>query len=165
MNSEKTNISENTAEKKPPTEVPTYLKHKPIYAINRYYQIDGHYKNNTDVCGISVGRAQWSANEFISSVKVFRYVNNRWSRQSEETTLTRAIDMAMLVIKTLDHVYNGKDMGKINSEFASLDIKKMTDNEELVKALNKYLNNEDNKCDIEAHIYRLEKALLSYRNK
>ena len=141
MNLEKANISENTAEKKPPTEVPTYLSHKPIYAINRYYQIDGQYKNDTDVCGISVGRAQWSANEFIPSVKVFRYVNNRWSRQSEETTLTRAIDMAMLVIKTLDHVYNGKDMGKINSEFASLDIKKMTDNEELVNALNEYLNN------------------------
>ncbi len=143
--------------------VPTYLKHKPIYAINRYWQIDGHYKNNTDVCGISVGKAQWSANEFIPSVKVFRYVNNRWSRQSEETTLTRAIDMAMLVIKTLDHVYNGKDMGKINSEFASLDIEEMTDNEELVNALNEYLNNEDNKCDIEAHVDRLEKALLSYR--
>ena len=73
--------------------------------------------------------------------------------------------MAMLVIKTLDHVYNGKDMGKINSEFASLEIETMKNSEELVNALNEYLNNEDNKCDIEAHIDRLEKALLSYRNK
>lgn len=145
--------------------VPNYLLHKPIYAINNYHRIDGHYKNDTDVYGISVGKAQWDDTKFIPSVKVFRKKNNRWSRQSEETTLTRAIDMAMLVIKTLDHVYNGKDMGKINSEFASLDIKKMTDNEELVNALNEYLNNEDNKCDIEAHIDRLEKALLSYRNK
>lgn len=145
--------------------VPDYLKHKPIYAINNYHRIDGHYKNDTDVYGISVGKAQWDDTKFIPSVKVFRKKNNRWSRQSEETTLTRAIDMAMLVIKTLDRVYNGKDMGKINSEFASLDIEKMTDNEELVNALNEYLNNENNKCDIEAHIDRLEKALLSYRNK
>lgn len=145
--------------------VPNYLLHKPIYAINNYHRIDGQYKNDTDVYGISVGKAQWDDTKFIPSVKVFRKKNNRWSRQSEETTLTRAIDMAMLVIKTLDHVYNGKDMGKINSEFASLEIETIKNSEELVNALNEYLNNEDNKCDIEAHIDRLEKALLSYRNK
>ena len=145
--------------------VPTHLKHKPIYAINNYHRIDGQYKVNTDVYGISVGKAQWDDTKFIPSVKIFRKKNNRWSRQSEETTLTRSIDMAMLVIKTLDHVYNSKDMGKINSEFASLEIETMKNSEDLVNALNEYLNNEDNKCDIEAHIDRLEKALLSYRNK
>lgn len=50
--------------------IPDNLKHKPIYVIENYAAIDGHYKNDTDVKGISVGRAQWCTNEFVPSVKV-----------------------------------------------------------------------------------------------
>lgn len=41
------------------TEIPHWLKHKPIYAIKSYEQADGFYKNDTDVIGLSLGKAQW----------------------------------------------------------------------------------------------------------
>ena len=56
------------------TEIPGWLKHKPIYAIKRYEQVDGFYKNDTDVIGLSLGKAQWCDNDFVPSVKVWRDV-------------------------------------------------------------------------------------------
>lgn len=91
-----------------PKEIPTNLTHKPIYAINDYEKIDGNYKTNTDVVGISIGKAQWDENNFVPAVKVWRY-KNRWSRQSEETTVTRALDMATLVVNVLNKSYNNVD--------------------------------------------------------
>lgn len=94
------------------TEIPGWLKHKPIYAIKRYEQVDGFYKNDTDVIGLSLGKAQWCDNDFVPSVKVWRDVKvkgtNRYkiSRQSEETTLTRALDLAMLVVRVYDGFVN-----------------------------------------------------------
>ena len=60
-----------------PKEIPTNLTHKPIYAINDYEKIDGNYKTNTDVVGVSIGKAQWDENNFVPAVKVWRY-KNRW---------------------------------------------------------------------------------------
>lgn len=48
-------MSDNRIEK-----IPTHLKHKPIYGIENYSEIDGQYKNNTDAVGLSLGKAQWS---------------------------------------------------------------------------------------------------------
>ena len=144
--------------------VPDYLSHKPIYAINNYHRIDGQYKGDTDVYGISVGKAQWD-NNLIPSVKIFRYKEDkkRWSRQSEETTLTRALDMATLVIKVLDKTYNGRDFEDIVTPFGKIGVDTMADNN-LIEKLNCYLCNKENKADIEAHIDMLEEAIGAYLN-
>lgn len=146
--------------------VPEYLSHKPIYAINNYHRIDGQYKRDTDVYGISIGKAQWDSN-FIPSVKIFRYKGDkkRWSRQSEETTLTRALDMATLVIKVLDKTYNDKDFEDIVTPFGSIGVDTMLTSNNLIEKLNDFLCDKDNKADIETHICMLEKALAAYRNK
>ena len=60
--------------------VPVNLKHKPIYAINEYAAVDGYYKNNTDVVGISIGKAQWKSDDFIQQEGVLlwqTFVNMR----------------------------------------------------------------------------------------
>lgn len=142
-------------------EAPTNLTHKPIYAINDYDKIDGYYKNKTDVHAISIGKAQWSADKIIPSVKVWRKNNGRWSRQSEETTLTRALDMAMLVVRVLDKYYNSKDFTAINSVYGKLEIERMkVDDLSIVKEFNDFLD--ENKDDIEEHIKLLHNALTSY---
>lgn len=59
--------------------VPTHLKHKPIFVLDDDYKsIDGNYKNDSDVVGLSLGKAQWTdKNEFVPSVKVWR--RKKWS--------------------------------------------------------------------------------------
>lgn len=37
---------------------PWDLKHKPLYSVDYYGEIDGHYKADTDVQALSFGRAQ-----------------------------------------------------------------------------------------------------------
>lgn len=146
--------------------VPDYLSHKPIYAINNYHRIDGQYKGDTDVYGISVGKAQWD-NNLIPSVKIFRYKEDkkRWSRQSEETTLTRALDMATLVVKVLDKTYNGRNFEDIVTPFGKIGVDTMSTDNSLIEELNRYLCNKENKADIETHVSMLEEALVSYLNK
>lgn len=165
MSSEKANTFENTKENKPPTEVPTYLSHKPIYTIDNYAPIDGHYKGDTDVVGLSLGKAQWDKENFVPSVKVFRYTNGRYSRQSEETTLTRAIDMATLILMVLDKSYNGKEFKDNINMFGNVISVKEKPSNNLVDELNDYLKDDKNKADLEAHIEWLEKTLAEYRNK
>ncbi len=142
-----------------PKEIPTNLTHKPIYAINDYEKIDGNYKTNTDVVGISIGKAQWDKNNFVPAVKVWRY-KNRWSRQSEETTVTRALDMATLVVNVLNKSYNDVDFSPYSSVFGKVPIEQVAKNQNLVQELNEYLK--ENKDDIESHIEWLKKALDNY---
>ncbi|MBO5837105.1 MAG: hypothetical protein J6Q92_04350 [Oscillospiraceae bacterium] len=139
--------------------IPTYLSHKPIYAINGYAAVDGYYKNDTDAVGISVGKAQWDNKKVVPSVKVWRY-DNRWSRQSEETTLTRALDMAMLVIKVLDKHYHGKDLEAINSIYGVLKVDEMECDPAIKAEFGAFLD--ANKEDIDAHIRILHTTLESY---
>lgn len=143
------------------TKIPTNLKHKPIYAINEYAAVDGYYKNNTDAVGISIGKAQWKSDDFIPSVKVWRKSNKKWSRQSEETTITRALDMAMLVISVLNNHYNGRNFKKIQSIYGSLEIERMNCNPSLIKELNDFLDT--HKDDIEQHIDILYDAIIAYK--
>lgn len=71
---------------------PTNLGHKPIVSID-------HYNDGTDAQALSVGKAQYDNNEI--SAKVFRYVNHRWSRQSEELPLGRLIELNNTVLKSI----------------------------------------------------------------
>lgn len=147
---------------KKPTLVPENLTHKPIYAINGYAAVDGYYKNDTDAVGISVGKAQWDNKTVVPSVKVWRY-KNKWSRQSEETTLTRALDMAMLVIKVLDMHYHGKAFEAVNTIYGTLKVDEMECDPSIKAELAAFLN--VNKEDIDAHIHILHAALNSYLEK
>ena len=144
--------------------IPDNLKHKPIYVIEDYANIDGQYKGeeNTDVKGLSIGKAQWDSKEFVPSVKVWRK-RNRWSRQSEETTLTRVLDMATFTIKVLDKYYNEQDIESIDTVFGSVEIQER--NEELEKELKEYLQKEQNKKDLNTHIDILYQALNRYKEE
>lgn len=147
--------------------IPTYLKHKPIYVINRYAKIDGFYKNDTDVIGLSLGKAQWSGDNFVPSVKVWRDVKvedkncYKISRQSEETTLTRALDMAMLVVCIYDICVNN-DRKYINDNiietiFGNLKIETFGDNS-LIDELKNFFKGE-NSIDIKSHIEILKEVI------
>jgi hypothetical protein len=70
------------------------LKHKPVYLLP-YRDYDGPYAGDTDCIFLSVGWAQYDPRSL--SVKTLRYVGDRWSRQSEELPLHRAIDAIILV--------------------------------------------------------------------
>ena len=144
--------------------IPDNLKHKPIYVIEDYANIDGQYKGeeNTDVKGLSIGKAQWDSKEFVPSVKVWRK-KKRWSRQSEETTLTRVLDMATFTIKVLDKYYNEQDIESIDTVFGSVEIQER--NEELEKELKEYLQKEQNKKDLNTHIDILYQALNRYKEE
>lgn len=78
--------------------LPEHLSHKPVYAMS-YINFDGIYIGKTDVRYISVGLSTW--NPADASIKVFRYVNNRWTRQAEELPLHRIIDMTLFLALTI----------------------------------------------------------------
>ena len=75
-------------------DIPQNLQHRPFYVLP-YEDLDGYYAGNTDAKFISMGLSQWDNSEV--SVKVLRYddKNKKWSRQSEELPIHRAIDMAL----------------------------------------------------------------------
>lgn len=145
--------------------VPTHLKHKPIFVLDDDYEsIDGNYKNDSDVIGLSLGKAQWTdKNEFVPSVKVWRRKNDRWSRQSEETTLTRALDLATMVIKIVDSLENNRNIEPIITLYGSLKIKEVANAKYLKNCLKEYLEQQDNNNDIKAHIDLLYDALRVYK--
>ena len=147
------------------TDIPTWLKHKPIYVIKRYDKVDGFYKNDTDVIGLSLGKAQWSKENFVPSVKVWRDVKNddtmqyRISRQSEETTLTRALDLALLVVRVYDSCANNKPIDNeiIQTVFGNLTIETVG-NDNLIDELKSFLT-EENLIDLKKHIEILKDAI------
>lgn len=91
---------------------PMHLTHKPIIATVDARTADDpeHDGNWTDVRSLSIGKAQWNdPNAF--SVKVWRNVDGRWTRQSEEVPLHRALDLAILVITTMIEERSGAFAG------------------------------------------------------
>lgn len=74
------------------------LGHRPFFALP-YDLFDGIFAGNTDTIYLSVGLAQYDQNDV--SVKSMRFVNNQWSPQAEEVPVHRAVDMAILVAKTV----------------------------------------------------------------
>ena len=147
------------------TEIPTWLTHKPIYVIRRYNDIDGLYKGESDVIGLSLGKAQWCDDNFVPSVKVWRDVYNeqkhnyKISRQSEETTLTRALDLATLVVNIYDAYANNKPINEqfIETVFGNISIDTVG-TDELLKQLKGFLTKE-NLSDIKSHIKILKKSI------
>jgi hypothetical protein len=53
----------------------------------------------TDAKALSIGSAQYDENKL--SLKVWRYVEDRWSRQSEELPIYRNLDLSILFLAAL----------------------------------------------------------------
>ncbi|HOX27060.1 MAG TPA: DUF6530 family protein [Candidatus Krumholzibacteria bacterium] len=84
--------------------IPTTLKHKPVICCENYANIDGRFAGDTDAQGLSLGLAQWNDRGNVEiSAKVWRFTGEKWSRQSEELPLHRALDLAILIARTLAH--------------------------------------------------------------
>ena len=86
--------------------IPTTLKHKPVFVVENYSEVDGREaQNNSDAKGLSLGLAQWNDRGRIDvSAKVWRYTGEKWSRQSEELPLHRVLDLALLIVGTKKHL-------------------------------------------------------------
>ena len=83
---------------------PKHLGHKPLVSVDHYDQIDSEFKPSTDAKALSIGRAQY--NHKYLSMKVWRFVNGHWSRQSEELPIHRNLDLTILLLHVLA---NGAD--------------------------------------------------------
>lgn len=80
--------------------IPTQLKHKPVVRADGYDRIDGKYAGNSDAKGLSLGLAQWNDRGKLDiSAKIWRNSGGKWSRQSEEMPMHRALDLAILICK------------------------------------------------------------------
>ena len=84
--------------------IPTNLKHKPVIQIENYENIDGKYAYDTDAKGLSLGLAQWNDRGKVDiSAKIWRHSGEKWSRQSEEMPMHRALDLAILICQVSVH--------------------------------------------------------------
>ena len=80
--------------------IPVTLKHKPVVVSENYENIDGRNAYRSDAKGLSLGLAQWNDRGKVDiSAKVWRYTGEKWSRQSEELPLHRALDLAILICR------------------------------------------------------------------
>lgn len=85
--------------------IPTTLKHKPVYTIENYEDFDGRDDLYNDAKGLSLGLAQWNDRGRIdASAKVWRYTGEKWSRQSEELPLHRVLDLTLLILSAKNHM-------------------------------------------------------------
>ena len=76
-------------------QIPTNLKHKPVFVAEDYANIDGRYAYDSDAQGLSLGLAQWNDRGRVDiSAKVWRHTGEKWSRQSEELPLHRVLDQS-----------------------------------------------------------------------
>ena len=83
---------------------PKNLKHKPILEVADYDAIDGHRAHSSSAKSLSLGVAQWNGGLGTElSAKVWRMVDGRWSRQSEELPLNRVIDLATLICESMQY--------------------------------------------------------------
>ncbi|WP_157403881.1 DUF6530 family protein [Novosphingobium nitrogenifigens] len=88
---------------------PDQLQHKPVYVVP-YFDLDPWYAGDTDAQFITLGWSQWDQHEL--SAKVVRHSGQRWSRQSEELPLPRAIDLAILTALAYG---KGDDLAQIDA--------------------------------------------------
>lgn len=84
--------------------VPVTLSHKPVLVGEGYDRIDGRSAYASDAKGMSLGLAQWNTRGRVdASAKVWRHSGERWSRQSEEMPLHRALDLAIFICRGISY--------------------------------------------------------------
>ncbi|MDR2909677.1 MAG: DUF6530 family protein [Oscillospiraceae bacterium] len=80
-------------------EIPVNLKHKPVFIAPDYDRVDGRSAPTSDAKGLTLGLAQWNDRGRVDiSAKVWRHTGEKWSRQSEELPIHRAIDLVLLIL-------------------------------------------------------------------
>lgn len=86
--------------------IPNQLKHKPVFVVEDYHDIDGPYAGpSSDAKGLSLGLAQWNDRGNVDiSAKVWRHTGEKWSRQSEELPFHRVLDLALLICEAQKYV-------------------------------------------------------------
>ena len=68
---------------------------------------------DSDAKGLSLGLAQWNDRGRVDiSAKVWRYTGEKWSRQSEELPLHRALDLAILILRYKEVFQRGLPYGE-----------------------------------------------------
>lgn len=85
-------------------DIPRYLSHTPIIGVD-YESQDA---SAGDAKYLSLGKATWAQGYKDYSAKVFRLTNEgtelaKWSRQSEELPLWRVLDLATLLVASIQH--------------------------------------------------------------
>ena len=95
-------------------EIPTWLKHKPLIAVD-YSAIDAE-SGAGDAKFLSLGKATW--NEEDCSAKVWRYSekNDKWQRGSEELPLWRVLDLAKLVVASICGIESGMEEEPVENQ-------------------------------------------------
>lgn len=135
-----------------PKKIPTHLSHKPIVAVNDYERIDGKFKNDTDVVGLSVGLAQYDGVDI--SAKVWRYITDseRWSRQSEELPLHRVLDLAILTTASL--------IMDTHTNYSKSSLREEVIDDKQLRAISAYY--QKNKKEIDARLKSLKNIIDQY---
>lgn len=114
--------------------LPQNLGHKPLIEDTTYKQTDASfYGAPTDAEAISIGKAIYDQNEI--SVKLWRYGNSKWSRQSEELPLHRVIDMATFIINNLKSISNPSLISNSNNNIQEIRNYYLTNNREFNKKI------------------------------
>lgn len=159
--------------------IPTELRHKPVISVEDYANIDAHHYADTDVMALSLGLAQWNDRGKVDiSAKVWRHSGERWSRQSEELPIHRAIDLTIVIAKTLEYfreayrnpsLYDGNSsqIARIGLEGDAFTMKVCTENkyiDEDIKLFYEALSKQDEQ--ISEHLSLLAKTLndMGYGN-
>lgn len=132
-------------------DIPTHLNHKPIVKLENYSKIDGVYRNDTDVQGLSLGVSQWSDEDL--SVKVWRHSGKKWSRMSEELPLHRVIDLASLVCSALSYAQRDILLGDDKFSITT------SNDAELLNNLKQKLNSEYVENNLDEPLKRLSRLL------
>lgn len=97
--------------------IPTNLKHKPVFTVEEYENVDGRKAYKSDAKGLSLGLAQWNDRGKIDvSAKVWRYTGEKWSRQSEELPLHRVLDLTLLILSAKKHLKEAYRYPKLYNE-------------------------------------------------
>lgn len=82
------------------------LKHRPMFLLS-YSSFDGPNPAGTDCRFLSLGWAQYD--QRAASLKILRHTGDRWSRQSEEIPLHRAIDGVIFLSEAIMALQKGSE--------------------------------------------------------
>ncbi|MGI6366208.1 MAG: DUF6530 family protein [Bacillota bacterium] len=138
--------------------IPTTLKHKPVIVVENYENVDGRSAYASDAKGLSLGLAQWNDRGRVDiSAKVWRHTGEKWSRQSEELPLHRALDLAILICRAKLHfreayrfpkLYEPEKpvLDRVGMQGDAMTVAVCTDNEKIdedIKLFNQALSNDD----------------------
>lgn len=133
---------------------PTNLNHKPIVIVENYDTHDGKYKS-TDAQSLSIGIAQYDGSEI--SAKVFRFVNNKWSRQSEELPFHRVIDLSTTILKSI--------LLSANIPFPQTSLNVKTANNNNLKKIIDYYKDNINRSELLPRLQELQIILNYFMNE